>query len=82
MTTITITDPNLLAQLAAAEGQIVFQGPSGDAVKTVETVPIGALPHGARSPFTDEEIEAARNEPDSEVTLAEFWKKVQSGEWK
>jgi hypothetical protein len=35
-----------------------------------------------RSPFTDEGIEAARAEPDCDITLAEFWKKVQSGEWK
>ncbi len=81
-TTITITDPDLLAKLAAAEGQIVFRGPTGEHVKTTETVPADALPPGARSPFTDEEIEAARQEPDSEVTLTEFWKKVQAGEWK
>ncbi|MBY0457322.1 MAG: hypothetical protein K2V38_08300 [Gemmataceae bacterium] len=37
-TTITITDPELLAKLAAAaEGQIVFRGPNGDTVKTVAT---------------------------------------------
>jgi hypothetical protein len=81
-TTITITDPELLAKLAAAEGQIVFRGPGGEHVKTAETVAPGALPPGVRSPFTDEEIEAARQEPDCDITLAEFWKKVQSGEWK
>jgi hypothetical protein len=81
-TTITITDPELLAKLAAAEGQIVFRGPGGERVTTVATVTEGSLPPGVRSPFTDEEIEAARQEPDSEFTLAEFWKKVQSGEWK
>jgi hypothetical protein len=81
-TTITITDPELLAQLAAAEGQIVFRGPGGERVKTVETVALGALPPGVKSPFSDEEIEAARKEPDSEFTLAEFWNKVQAGEWK
>lgn len=81
-TTITITDPDLLAQLSAAEGQIVFRGPTGVEVKTVATVSDGALPPGVRSPFTDEEIEAARGEPDSDVTLTEFWKKVRAGEWK
>lgn len=80
--TITITDPELLAKLAAADGQIIFRGPTGELVKTAETVASGALPPGVKSPFTDEEIEAARLEPDSEYTLSEFWKKVQNGEWK
>ena len=81
-TTITITDPELLATLAAADGQIIFRGPTGEHVKTAATVPYGSLPPGERSPFTDEEIEAARHEPDRGVTLTEFWKKVQNGEWK
>lgn len=79
--TIVITDPELLAKLAAADGQIVFRGPTGDTVKTAEVVFDGNPPPGVKSPFTDEEIEAARKEPDSGVTLAEFWKKVERGEW-
>ncbi len=80
-TTITITDPALLAQLAAADGHIVFRGPGGEYVKSA-TVANGGLPPGVKSPFTDEEIEAARQEPDSGITLAEFWQKVERGEWK
>ena len=82
VTTIVITDPDLLAKIAAADGQIVFRGPTGDTVKTAEVVPDGKLPPGVKSPFTDEEIEAARKEPDSGITLAEFWQKVERGEWK
>lgn len=81
VTTITISDPDLLARLAAADGQIVFQGPTGEPVKTVETVPDGKLPPGVKSPFTDEEIEAARKEPSSGISLTEFWAKVRSGQW-
>ena len=81
-TTITITDPELLAQLAAAEGQIVFRGPNGEHVKTAETVPYGSLPPGVQSPFTDEQIEEARKSPNSGITLAEFWEKVKRGEWR
>ena len=58
-TTITITDPELLARLAAAEGQIVFRGPGGELVKMAATVPPRSLPPGVESPFTDEQIEAA-----------------------
>ena len=81
-TTITITDPELLAQLAAAEGRIVFRGPTGEAVKTVATVPNAASPSGVKSPFTDEQIEEARKSPNSGITLAEFWEKVRRGEWR
>ena len=81
-TTITITDPELLAQLAAANGQIIFRGPSGEHVKTAQAVAPGALPPGVKSPFTDEQIEEARKSPNSGITLAEFWEKVKRGEWR
>lgn len=82
VTTIVISDPELLAKLAAAEGQIVFEGPTGDLVKTVETVPFGKLPPGVKSPVSDEEFEEARKSPDSGITLGEFWKQVERGEWR
>lgn len=56
VTTITITDPELLAKLAAADGQIIFRGPAGESVKTVETVPFGKPPPGFKIPFTDEQL--------------------------
>ncbi|HJZ54623.1 MAG TPA: hypothetical protein VKE74_06670 [Gemmataceae bacterium] len=83
VTTIIISDPELLAKLAAAgEGSIVFKAPSGECVRTVATVPFGKLPPGVKSPFTDEEIEEARKEPDSGITLDEFWRRVQNGQWR
>ena len=82
VTTIVISDPLLLAKLAAADGQIVFEGPTGDLVKTVETVPFGKLPPGVKSPVSDEEFEEARKSPDSRVALDEFWKQVERGEWR
>ena len=65
VTTIVITDPELLAKLAAADGPIVFRGPSGDAVQTAVTVPFGKLPPGMKSPISDEEFEEARKAPSS-----------------
>ena len=62
VTTIVITDPELLAKIAAANGQIVFQGPTGDTVKTVETQPFGVPPPGYQLPITDEELERRRQE--------------------
>ncbi len=81
-TTITITDPEVLAQLAVADGRIVFRGPTGEPVKTVATVAYGVPPPGVKSPISDEEFEAARKSPSSGVTLAEFWEKVKRGEWR
>jgi hypothetical protein len=75
VTKIVITDPDLRAKLAAAQGQIIFEGPSGKPVKTVETVAFGKLPPGIKSPFADAEIEEARKEPDG-LPLTEVWKRI------
>jgi hypothetical protein len=82
VTTIIISDPELLAKLAAADGQIVFRNPTGETVKTAEVVPYGKLPPGVKSPITDEEFEEARKSPDSGITLDEFWKRVEGGKWR
>ena len=73
-TTITITDPKLLAQIAAADGQIVFRGPAGEHVKTT-TVDDGAKPPGGKSPFTNEQIEEARKQTGGS-SLTEVWKRI------
>ncbi len=75
VTTIVVTDPELLAKLAAAEGQIVFRGPSGDTVKTAQVVAYGTPPPGVKSPVTDEEFEEARKQPDG-LPLSEVWKRI------
>jgi hypothetical protein len=82
VTTIVISDPELLAKLVSAEGQIVFRGPSGDTVKTAEVVANGTPPPGVKSPVSDKEFEEARKSPDSGITLQEFWKRVERGEWR
>jgi hypothetical protein len=82
VTTIVISDPELLAKLASAVGQIVFRGPSGDTVKTAEVVANGTPPPGVKSPITDEEFEEARKSPDSGISLKEFWRRVERGEWR
>ena len=75
VTKIVVSDPELLAKLAAANGQIIFEGPTGDPVKTVETVPFGALPPGVKSPISDEEFEEARKQPDGSP-LSDVWKRI------
>jgi hypothetical protein len=83
VTTIVITDPDLLAKIAAADGRIVFRGPAGDTVKTAEVVFDGKPPPGVRSPVSDEEFEKARKSPDSGITLAEFWERMRAdGKWR
>jgi hypothetical protein len=75
VTTIVITDPELLSKLAKAEGQIVFRGPSGNTVKTAEIVANGAPPLGVKSPISDEEFEEARKQPDGSP-LSEVWRRI------
>jgi hypothetical protein len=79
---ITITDPALLAQLTQAGGVVEVKDPTGRVIGTFILDGYGKLPPGVKSPYTDEEIEEARKEPDSGVTLAEFWKRVQNGQWR
>ena len=56
---ITITDPVLLAQLAALQGSVEVHGPNGEFVGTFQA-PFGAPPPGFQIPFTDEELERRR----------------------
>ena len=78
VTTIVVSDPELFAKLASAEGQIIFRSPTGEPVKTLETVVFGKRPPGVKSPFTDDEIEEARKEP-AGLPLSEVWKRIH--EW-
>ena len=57
---ITITDPALLAQLAAVQGEVELKDPSGRTVAKALTEWDGQLPPGVRSPLSDEEFEQLR----------------------
>ncbi|MBA4065127.1 MAG: hypothetical protein C0501_15715, partial [Isosphaera sp.] len=83
VTTITITDPELLAKLAAADGQIIFQGPAGQLVKTVETVAVGKPPPGFKVPVTDEQLAEARKNRAAGRPIGEVIKELKEkyGEW-
>ncbi len=56
VTTIVISDPELLARLAAANGQIVFQTADGHHIRTVEPIAVGT-PARFKCPFTEEELD-------------------------
>jgi hypothetical protein len=58
--TITITDPVLLAQLAAANGLVELTAPDGRILGRFVTENFGKPPPGFQSPFTDEELEEFR----------------------
>lgn len=59
---ITITDPNLLAQLAAAGGVVKLTDPSGGVIGTLHKEPFGKPPPGYVYPISDEELERRRSE--------------------
>ncbi len=56
---ITITDPALLAQLAAACDPVEVRGPDGEYIGTFQP-PFGKPPPGLKIPFSDEELERRR----------------------
>jgi hypothetical protein len=56
MTSITITDPALLAQFAAAAGIVEIKDPDGRVVGTFAADDRATPPPGFKIPFTDEEL--------------------------
>lgn len=60
---IVISDPALLSVFAGANDATEVLDSAGNFLGTFEP-PYGKLPPGVRSPFSDEEIEEARKEPD------------------
>lgn len=80
--TITITDPELLAQFAAAPGFVEICDPAGRVLGTFFLDGYGVPPPGVKSPFSDAEFEEARKSPSSGITLTEFFQKLERGEWK
>jgi hypothetical protein len=59
---ITISDPALLAQLAAIQGEVELKDPSGRTVAKATTEWTGKLPQGAKSPFSDEQMAEFRKQ--------------------
>jgi hypothetical protein len=78
---ITITDPALLAQLAAAPGFVELRAPDGRVIGTFFLDGYGVPPPGVKSPVSDEEFEEARKEVGGK-TLAEILERLQPGEGK
>jgi len=52
---ITITDPNLLAQLRQAGEVVELKDPDGNVLGRFSAEGLGELPLGVKSPFTREE---------------------------
>ncbi len=59
---ITITDPELLAQLRNAADLIELRDPEGNVLGRLALAGLGKLPPGVKSPFTDEERAEMRKE--------------------
>ena len=58
---ITITDPSLLAQLAAVSGSVELRGPNGEYMGTFQP-PRGVPRPGSDIRISDEELERRRQE--------------------
>ena len=67
---IVITDTTLVQKLVQASGMVEVRDANGNFLGTFAP-PFGKLPPGVRSPFTEEEIERRRGQPDGR-TLAEI----------
>jgi hypothetical protein len=76
---ITISDPVLLAQLAAAPGAVEVRDPSGRVLGTFVLDGYGKPPPGVKSPISDEEFEEARKQTGGKP-LAEILNRLQAGE--
>jgi hypothetical protein len=59
---ITISDPALLAQLAAIQGEVELKDPSGRTVAKATREWDGKLPPGVKSPFSDAELAELRKQ--------------------
>jgi hypothetical protein len=59
---ITISDPNLLAQLRQADDVVELKDPDGKVLGRFRVEGLGKLPPGVKSPFTDAERAEMRKE--------------------
>lgn len=74
---ITITDPQLLAQLAAAHNPVDVHGPNGEYIGTFQP-PAGKPPAGFVLPWSDEEIERRFRENRTGRPLADILKDLEA----
>lgn len=78
---ITVTDPNLLAQLTA-DDQVELHDTNGRRIGVFVADGLGRLPPGVKSPFSDEEMERRRKEPKTGRPLADILRDcVAQGKW-
>jgi hypothetical protein len=75
MTSITITDPALIAQFAAAPGVVTVCDPDGRVIGTFILEGYGKPPPGVKSPISDEEFEEARKQTGG-LPLSEVWRRI------
>ncbi len=68
---IVINDTALVQKLVQASGTVEVRDANGNFLGTFAP-PFGKLPSGERSPFTEEEIERRRGQPDGR-SLAEIF---------
>jgi hypothetical protein len=76
---IAITDPALLAQLAAATGPVEVRDPAGNLIGRFETTWEGKLPPGVKSPISDEELQRRRQYRDGKP-LSEILERLRDGQ--
>lgn len=81
MNSLTISDPELLAKLAAAPGFIEIRDPGGRVVGTFFLEGYGKAPPGVKSPISDERFEETRKQTGGKP-LVEILKQFQKGDGK
>jgi hypothetical protein len=77
MTTITITDPEVLKQLAEAKGLIEFRDPTGKILFTTNGT-IWAPPPGYIPPISEEELTRRSQTCRSGISTAEVLRDLQA----
>jgi hypothetical protein len=76
---ITISDPALLAQLAAVHGEVELKDPTGRTVAKASTEWDGKLPPGVKSPLSDDEFERLRLTQRPGRKLADIMRDLEGG---
>ena len=75
--TVTITDPELIAQLRKIADTVELVDPDGNTLGLFDGGNLGRLPPGVKSPLSDEEL-AERRKHRTGRTLAEIFADLQA----